>query len=81
MTEGYTACFLERLFQTYTVPFIGYSYNDIILRYLTHAMSRNADVARFVMTEEDSYKWKDLGISSVYFPSGEYGRLKESVKN
>ena len=43
-------------------------------------MSRNADVARFVMTEEDSYKWKDLGISSVYFPSGEYGRLKESVK-
>lgn len=80
LTEGYTARFLERLFQTYTVLFIGYSYNDIILRYLTRAMSRNADVARFVMTEEDSYKWKDLGISSVYFPSGEYGRLKESVK-
>ena len=40
LTEGYAARFLIKLFQSYTILFIGYSYKDTILHYLTRAMSR-----------------------------------------
>ena len=40
LLDGYVSRFLVRLFEKYTVLFIGYSYNDTIVRYLTRAMTR-----------------------------------------
>ena len=48
LTEGYAARFLIKLFQSYTILFIGYSYNDTILRYLTRAMNRLPEKARLL---------------------------------
>ncbi len=48
LTEGYASRFLIKLFESYPILFIGYSYNDTILRYLARAMSREHSANRFV---------------------------------
>lgn len=68
LTEGYATRFLVQLFNEYTILFIGYSYNDIILRYLTRAMSRNATQQKYIMTHEDKDSWETLGIKAISFP-------------
>ena len=69
LTEGYASRFLVQLFNEYTILFIGYSYNDIILRYLTRAMSRNASQNKYIMTHEDEKAWEALGIKAIKFPT------------
>lgn len=80
LTEGYATRFLIKLFQSYTILFIGYSYNDVILRYLTRAMYRDPAKARFIITEEKQPDdWNTLGLSPVYFPRNDYSRMKEGL--
>lgn len=80
LTEGYATRFLEKLFQTYTVLFIGYSYNDTILRYLTRAMARNTGTKKFIMASKDTHNWETLGIVPVYYPEGDFILLRESIE-
>lgn len=72
LTDGYAARFLVRLFESYTILFIGYSYNDTILRYLTRAMSRENASNRYILTDDTKSDWKSLGISPVFFPRKKY---------
>ena len=67
LTEGYAARFLIKLFQSYTILFIGYSYRDTILRYLTRAMDRLPEKTRFILTDEEQSDWKLLGLTPIYF--------------
>ena len=68
LTEGYTSRFLIKLFESYTVLFIGYSYNDTIMRYLTRAMSREHSANRYILTDDAKSNWQSLGISAIIFP-------------
>ena len=47
LRDAWAARFLERMFATYTVLFIGYSHNDVVMSYLARAL--RADSARFVL--------------------------------
>ena len=38
MTEGWAARFLVELFSNFTILFVGYSYDDTIMSYLTRAL-------------------------------------------
>lgn len=67
LTEGYVSKFLVQLFETYTVLFIGYSYNDTILRYLTRAMSRLNSGKRFILTKDEKSDWDALGIIPISY--------------
>lgn len=70
LTEGYASRFLVKLFESYTVLFIGYSYNDTILRYLTRAMSRQNADKRYIITCDRQSDWASLGINPIWLPKG-----------
>lgn len=76
LTEGYAARFLVRLFESYTVLFIGYSYNDTILRYLTRAMSRVHSANRFILTTDTKSDWLSLGITAIQFPKRSFAVMR-----
>ncbi|SFO64873.1 protein of unknown function [Pseudobutyrivibrio sp. JW11] len=80
LTEGYASRFLVRLFESYTVLFIGYSYNDTILRYLTRAMSRNDSCKRYILTDDKKTDWPLLGINPIYFPKRSYAVMRDGLK-
>ena len=79
LTEGHASRFLIKLFQSYSVLFIGYSYSDTILRYLTRAMARNVGAPRYILTEDRDADWEALGIIPIYFPEKDFAALKEGI--
>ena len=79
LTEGYAARFLIKLFQSYTILFIGYSYKDTILRYLTRAMNRTSEKTRFIITDEERLDWETLGLTPIYFPHQNYSKMREGL--
>ena len=79
LTEGYASRFLVKLFESYTVLFIGYSYNDTILRYLTRAMAREHSANRYILTDDTKAKWASLGISAIFFPKRSYAIMRNGI--
>lgn len=79
LTEGYASKFLVRLFESYMVLFIGYSYNDTILRYLTRAMLRKTESRRYILTDDNKSNWSALGIEPVFFPKRSYAVMREGL--
>ncbi len=69
LTEGWARRFLVDVFRQYTVLFIGYSHNDVVMNYLTRALPADSVAGRFVLTEEDG-NWELLGIKPVRFVRG-----------
>ncbi|SDI57255.1 protein of unknown function [Pseudobutyrivibrio sp. 49] len=80
LTEGYASRFLVRLFESYTILFIGYSYNDTILRYLTRAMSRNDGCRRYILTDDEKTDWSLLGINPIVFPKRSYAVMRDGLR-
>ena len=71
MTEGWAARFLVELFSNFTVLFVGYSYDDTIMRYLTRALPPREADRRFVLTQEndfDAERWRLLAIEPITYP-------------
>lgn len=82
LTEGYASRFLKQLFDTYTVLFLGYSYQDVIVNYLTRAMIDKNRQERYVLTDKpiEEENWKSLGITPIFFPKDKYDVLIEGLK-
>ena len=80
LIDGYASRFLVKLFETYTVLFIGYSYNDVILRYLTRAMTRRNSEKRYILTDDKRTNWMTLGISPIWFPESNFDCERESLE-
>lgn len=80
MVDGYVSRFLIEIFKNYTVLFIGYSYNDVIMRYLTRAMVKDEDCKRFILTDDTISEWHQLGIKPVIFPLQDYESLYDGIK-
>lgn len=79
MTEGYVSRFLIKLFDSYTVLFIGYSYNDIIVSYLTRAITKNKNQKKYIFVPESSNKWDELGIKPIVYGKGNHSLLNDTV--
>lgn len=69
LTEGWARRFLVDLFRRYTVLFVGYSHNDVVLTYLARALPANSVAGRFALTDEDG-SWDLLGIKPIHFKKG-----------
>ena len=80
LTDGYASRFLVKLFASYTVLFVGYSYNDMILRYLTRAMSRELAENSYILTSDDKADWSVLGINPIYYPRRAYTALQIGIE-
>lgn len=67
LTEGWARRFLLDVFSNYTVLFVGYSHNDVVMNYLARALPVQANGAcRFALTENKE-NWDILGITPLLF--------------
>ncbi|MFN8629833.1 MAG: DUF4020 domain-containing protein [Chloroflexota bacterium] len=64
MRDAWASRFLERMFGTYTVLFVGYSHGDVPMRYL--ARSLGPRTSRFVLTSDPGDRgWRTLGLTPI----------------
>jgi hypothetical protein len=72
ITDAWAARFLLPMFDRFTVVFVGYSHDDVIMRYLALGLpSSGKEVAskRFAFTSDPSNnKWGYLGIRPISYP-------------
>ena len=89
LTEGWARRFLVNLFSTYTVLFVGYSHDDIVMSYLARALpaanpTRSDAPRRFALAPKaDDERWEFLDISPIWYPrpaSGDHSALGDGVK-
>ncbi len=69
LTEGWARRFLLDAFRRYTVLFVGYSHNDVVMNYLARALPADSVAGRFALTDEDG-SWELLGIKPIRFVKG-----------
>lgn len=69
LTEGWARRFLVDLFRQYTVLFVGYSHDDVVMTYLARALPAEDVAGRFALTDEDG-SWNLLGITPFHFEKG-----------
>ena len=83
LTEGWARRFLVDVFRQFTVLFVGYSHNDVVMHYLARALPADSVVGRFALTDEEG-NWNLLGIKSILFTKGTdadaYKELYEGVQ-
>ena len=86
MTEGWAARFLVELFSNFTILFVGYSYDDTIMSYLTRALPPRATDHHFALTQEtnfDAQRWHLLEIEPITYPQpseNDHSILDEGVR-
>ncbi|MDH4138232.1 MAG: SIR2 family protein, partial [Anaerolineae bacterium] len=69
LTDGWARRFLVNVFRQYTVLFVGYSHNDVVMNYLARALPTDSVAGRFALTNEDG-SWELLGIKPIRFVRG-----------
>lgn len=81
LTEGWAGHFVMELFREYTVLFVGYSYGDTVMSYLTRGLAPTFGRKRFALTETGQReKWQLLGIQPIdYDPADGHRALGESL--
>ena len=69
LTEGWARLFLQRVFETFTVLFVGYSHNDPVMNYLARGYTPEMGKARrFALTpSEDEERWTYRGVLPVSY--------------
>lgn len=81
MVNGEASRFLSQLFSSdYTVLFIGYSYNDTVLRYFTRALPDLSGEKRYIFSSETERKSHEfLGLTPINYESGDYENLYDTI--
>ncbi len=83
LTEGWARRFLVEVFESFTVLFVGYSHDDVIMKYLTRALPAGKTQPRFALTDESEKDgWERLGIKPISYPmdsSGDHAALDEGI--
>lgn len=81
LTEGWARRFLVGMFRSYTVLFVGYSHNDMVMKYLARALP--TETRRFALTPESEVdRWRILNISTIAYSMPAYndhGALSEGI--
>ena len=86
LTKGWARRFLVQLFGKYTVLFIGYSHEDVVMRYLARGLPVGKRRFAFCKeNEKDEAHWRHHGVEPIkYFHSenngGPHEKLIEGLK-
>ena len=85
IVEGWASRFLAELFESFTVLFVGYSYNDVVMKYLTRSLTPSRAAKRFILVKEGGKEsWGEFGISPIEFRNlkeDKYRVLYKGVKS
>ena len=88
LTEGWALRFLLDLFRSFSVLFVGYSHNDVVMSYLGRALpppdlSRPDAPRRFALTDQaGNRRWNLLRIEPIAYPMpspDDHSRLGDGV--
>jgi hypothetical protein len=67
LTDAWASRFLERMFATYTVLFVGYSHNDIVMFYLARGLRPSAK-PRYALTDKpEASNWRLLDVKPIRY--------------
>ncbi|MBF6560749.1 MAG: SIR2 family protein [Candidatus Binataceae bacterium] len=81
LTDDWATRFLVGLFQSYTVLFVGYSHNDVIVSYLARGLPPQAK-RRFALTETSCPRWNFLGVVPiVYSADDDHAALSKGLED
>lgn len=80
LIDGYATRFITNVFKTYSVLFIGYSYNDVMMNYLTKALSTSDKKDAYILTDNDSLDWLSIGIKPLLFEKENYEQLYDAFE-
>ena len=76
LTEGWAGRFVVELFREFTVLFVGYSYGDTVMSYLTRGLAPTMGRQRFALTETgERDKWDLLGIQAIEYDPADHRRV------
>lgn len=81
LRDAWAARFLERMFATYTVLFIGYSHNDLVMTYLARSLRDTS--RRFALAADPpGDNWERLRITPIAYPNddGTHAALTDVVQ-
>ncbi|MCR5087716.1 MAG: DUF4020 domain-containing protein [Lachnospiraceae bacterium] len=79
MLYGHSSRFLFRLFEEYTVLFVGYSYSDTIVKYLTRSIIQKNRGNLFALTDANTTEWKLIGITTLPYPQNAHVRMRDAL--
>lgn len=68
LTEGWARRFLQALYATYTVLFVGYSHKDTVMIYLTRGLTPGNSRLYALSPSVDVDHWKYLGVTPISYP-------------
>lgn len=80
MLNGYATRFVIDMLKQYTVLFVGYSYNDVIVRYLTTSIPSDTFSGAYILCDSNAKKINRTGIKSIIFPKGKYNIACSAIK-
>ena len=81
LRDAWATRFLERMFGRYTVLFVGYSHNDVVMSYLARGL--RANTTRYVLTSSpDSLHWRRLRIQPIGYENSDrtHGALTDVIR-
>ncbi|GAB3419002.1 DUF4020 domain-containing protein [Massilia agilis] len=82
LTEGWARRFLVEVFRRYTVLFVGYSHDDVVMNYLARALPADSVAGRFALSlPEKEGNWKALGITPIRFGLAEGGNKYKELED
>lgn len=82
LRDAWATKFLERMFSTYKVLFIGYSHKDVVMSYLARGLRPDSD--RFALTDDPgSPHWRRLRITPISYPNTDHthSALTTAIRN
>lgn len=66
LNDAWAARFLDRMFATFPVLFVGYSHSDTIMKYLARGLGGRSE-KRYALTDDsDTSFWRRLGIAPIH---------------
>ncbi len=73
VTEGWATRFLADLFEHFTVLFVGYSHEDIMVDYLSRALPDAQVGGRFALLAagHDANRWRSRGVEPVFYENAD----------
>ncbi|WP_143658766.1 SIR2 family protein [Streptomyces sp. IMTB 2501] len=73
LTDAWAARFLQDMFRTYCVLFVGYSHNDLIMQYLGRGLPPGTERFGLISDEAPPNRdWLAMGITAVTYPSADH---------
>lgn len=80
LTDAWAARFLSDLFHQYVTLFVGYSHDDVVMRYLAQGLRPESLRFGFMPDTQDPEKWRPLGVHPITYPAGgDHRSLTETI--